>query len=129
MTVKAYNLKSKLYLLILLISILGINSCKAQSKKKEFSPKADNQTTINEKENVKVYIDEKGVISINGKPKELKDIDSIFKTLKDKNGIVYYSRSEKYKGNIWMGLLDLVSKYELPIAIFTDKNFTKRIRN
>jgi biopolymer transport protein ExbD len=116
-------------ILLILILISGIISCKGQSEKNELSPKADNQTTINKEENVKVYIDKKGAISINGKPKELKDIDSIFKTLKDKNGIVYYSRSEKYDGDIWMGVLDLVSKYELPIAIFTDKNFTKRIRN
>ena len=106
-----------------------IISCNGQSNKKEPLSKTDIQTSIDDKENVKVYINKKGEISINGKVKKLEELDSIFKSLKEKSGIIYYSRSEEYDGEIWMEVLDLVSKYELPIALYKDKGFTKRIGN
>ncbi len=77
-----------------------IINCNGQSDKKNPLPKTDNQTSINEKENVKVYINKKGKITINGKDKKLKELDSIFKNLKEKNRIIFYSRSEKYDGKI-----------------------------
>ena len=100
-----------------------------QPQKKELPLKSDHQTSINEKENIKVYINKKGEIKIDGKTKKLKELDLIFKNLSEKNGVIFYSRSKIYDGDIWINFLDLVAKYELPIAIFTDKTFTKRIGN
>lgn len=107
----------------------GIISCNGQSKENLRPPNTKNQSLINENKNVKIYLNKKGTISVNGEVKNLKELDSILKKLKEDHGIVYYSRSLKYKGELWMNILDLVSKYELPIALFTDKSFTKRIGN
>jgi biopolymer transport protein ExbD len=88
------------------------------------------QTQTTDTNNLRVYVDKAGNIIVNGQGSSLADLDDQFKTLKSKNGIVYYSR-DNVPGDPpqqSMQVMELVTKYELPVKFYTDKTFTKVVR-
>ena len=95
--------------------------------------KADAEQTVSQAQQaivdsnvVKVYVSQDGKITADGNDISLPDLDSSFSQLKQKNGIVYYSR-DNVQGEPpqeSMKVMDLVVKYSLPVKMFTDKTFT-----
>ncbi len=85
---------------------------------------------LNEHAVLKVYVDKDGKISANNVIVRLVILDEQLKDLKDKNGIIYYSRanvtSEPPEES--MKVMQMVIKYELPIRLYTDRTFTTPIK-
>lgn len=79
---------------------------------------------------LKVYVDNLGNISANGQSVTLSALDSKLKTLKNKNGMVYYSRDHAAgePPQQSMQVMDLVANYGLSIKFFTDKTFTQAVK-
>lgn len=76
---------------------------------------------------IKVFVSKDGKVTADGNLVSLVDLDSSFSQLKQKNGVVYYSR-EVIQGEppeSSMKVIELVVKYSLPIRMYTDSTFTK----
>jgi biopolymer transport protein ExbD len=75
---------------------------------------------------IKVYVEQDGKISADGKEISLSNLDSSFSVLKKSNGTVYYSRASGLGDppQESMKVMELIVKYSLPIKLFTDKTFT-----
>jgi biopolymer transport protein ExbD len=115
--------------IVLLLSLaIGIISCNEKIKEKSTPTNIENQTSIAETDHLKVYINKSGLISIDGESKTIEDLENSFKELKKNNGTVYYSRSQDYEGDVTIEVIDLVAKYELPIALFTDNSFSEKVK-
>jgi biopolymer transport protein ExbD len=80
---------------------------------------------------IKVYIDKTGQIAANGNPVSLANLESSFSVLKKHNGIVYYSRdnSQPDPAAEYMKVIDLITRYGLPIKFYMDKTFTRSCKN
>lgn len=79
---------------------------------------------------LKVYVDNSGNITADGQGVSLNDLEVRLQTLKRKGGIVYYSRdnSDANPPEQSMQVMELVTKYELPIKFYTDKTFTQAVK-
>jgi biopolymer transport protein ExbD len=80
---------------------------------------------------IKVYIDKTGLITANGNPVSLTTLDSSFSNLKKRNGTVYYSRdnTQATVPDESIKVIDLVTKYRLPIKFYKDKSFNRSCKN
>ena len=80
---------------------------------------------------IKVYIDKTGLITANGNLVSLTSLDSSFSNLKKNNGIVYYSRdnTQATVPDESIKVIDLVTKYHLPIRFYKDKTFSRTCKN
>lgn len=101
-------------ILLLLFLITGTLSSNAQSNDNSTSPKTEMS------DDVKIYIDADGTISIDEKTKSLEELNTIFKKLKKNAGTVYYSASPECKVESLMEFINLVIKYELKAVIISD---------
>ena len=100
------------------------------------SEKTGDETTAAEKNPagdanvVKIYIEQDGDLTANGKSISLQELDASFSQLKSSNGMVYYSR-ENPDGDPppeAMKVMDLLIKYNLPVKLYTDKTFSVLIK-
>lgn len=79
---------------------------------------------------IKVYVDKKGQIFADRNKIRVSELDKKLKELKEKDGIVYYSR-ENATGEPpveSIEVIELVIKHELPIKFYTDKTFTTPVK-
>lgn len=107
-----------LIIAFLIISLtIGIISCDEKPK----------ENSISKSDNLKVYIDGNGTISIDDVVKTIEDLESAFKKLKETNGTVHYSRAQDYEGDVSIEVINLVTKYNLPLAFYTDDSFTEKV--
>lgn len=113
-------------LIILTLVLITIASCKKVEETKS-SKSTENQVKISDENNLKVYIDVNGNLYLNGKESTTTILDQSLSELKKSNGTVYYSRAQTYQGDKSIEVVDLIAKYELPVAFYTDKTFTERI--
>jgi len=102
--------------------LAGCNTQVSTDSKKETMEQAQ----YNLDEVLKIYVNDQGEITSNGDQTSLEELDTLLKAVKDKNGVVYYSR-----GNIAgeppanaMEVIKLIVKYKLPLKFFTDQTFT-----
>ena len=79
---------------------------------------------------IKVFVDKTGQITANGIPTYLNVLDSCFSKLKISNGVVYYSRDnvEADPPEESMKVMELITKYSLPVKFYTDKTFTQAVK-
>ena len=74
---------------------------------------------------VKIFVNKKGNITLNGSSITLEELDKELMQLKKENGLVYYSRDNLAKDphKNAMQVIKLVVKHELSIKFFMDKTF------
>jgi hypothetical protein len=85
------------------------------------------QNSFNEDNYLNIHINDIGEVSVNGTVTSLEELDPLLEELKNKNGVVHYFRAKDYEGDVWEQVLDIVTKYELPLAFFTDETFTEKV--
>jgi len=122
------NKTSFLSLTLIFILIACTNSNQSDNKNVD---KAAEQTLITIDSNViKVFVDKTGQITSNGIPISLSMLDSSFNKLKISNGAVYYSRDnvEAEPPEESMKVMELITKYSLPVKLYTDKTFTQAVK-
>ena len=79
---------------------------------------------------IKVFVDKTGQITANGILTSLNVLDSSFSKLKKSNGVVYYSRDnvEADPPEESMKVMELITKYRLPVKFYTYKTFTQAVK-
>lgn len=116
----------KRILFILALSFFSLNSFSQVTK----GSVGININKANKNEVLKVFLDVKGKIFVDGKKMSLKKLDKKLIELKAKNGIVYYSRintkNEKVI-EISKKITDAIRNHKRPIQFFTDNTFSKEI--
>jgi biopolymer transport protein ExbD len=87
--------------------------------KQPLQPKDTNHVTV--------YVRSDGTMLLNSLPASFTELEASFKTLKVKNGTVFYSRAntEQEPPKESIEVVDLVAKYQLPLQFYTDSTFTK----
>ena len=84
----------------------------------------------NKNEVLKVFLDAKGKIFVDGKKISLKKLDKKLIDLTTKNGVVYYSRASVRNNKTTetsKKITDAIRSYKRPIKFFTDNTFSKEI--
>ncbi|WPV67189.1 MULTISPECIES: hypothetical protein [unclassified Chitinophaga] len=76
---------------------------------------------------LKVYVEKNGTIFANGTQVTITELDNQLKQLKEKNGIVWYSRDNLSDdpSREAMAAVNEILQYELSVKFFADKEFTK----
>lgn len=76
---------------------------------------------------LKVYVEKNGTIFANGTQVTIDELDNQLKQLKEKNGIVWYSRDNLSDdpSREAMAAVNIILQYELSVKFYADKNFTK----
>ena len=79
---------------------------------------------------LRVYVDSLGTITADGQIITLPDLDNKMQALKNKEGIIYYSRDNPIGDppKESMQVMDIIVKYKLPVKFFTDKTFTQVVK-
>jgi hypothetical protein len=79
---------------------------------------------------LRVYVDNLGAITADGQITTLPDLDKKMQELKNKEGIIYYSRDNAIGDppKESMQVMDIIVKYKLPVKFFTDKTFTQVVK-
>jgi hypothetical protein len=115
------------FLLIVSISICSCGQYHENRQPQPVVPLTNEQTSINDTLNIKVYVNVTGKITANGDLISLIDLDTKFSELVKKHGIVWYSRDnvsvDPPKES--MQVMALIVKYGLSVKFFTDKDFQK----
>ena len=72
-----------------------------------------------------IYVTKDGNVFMNEQATNLKDLEEALKQHKVKGGTVFYSRDDQQQDphEIALQVMDLITKYELPIQFYTDKTF------
>jgi hypothetical protein len=112
--------------LAILFAVIGCSNGNQNDKPGGNKTTSDQEAAVIDSNVVKIYVDDKGVITSNGNSISLEDLDSSFNKLKINKGIVYYSRAngQGEPPPESMKVMDLVIKHSLPIKLYTDKTFT-----
>jgi biopolymer transport protein ExbD len=76
---------------------------------------------------LKVYVEKNGTIFANGTQVTIDELDNQLKQLKEKNGIVWYSRDNLSDdpSREAMAAVNIILQYELSVKFYADKDFTK----
>lgn len=76
---------------------------------------------------LKVYVEKNGTIFANGTQVTIDELDNQLKQLKEKNGIVWYSRDNLSDdpSREAMAAVNIILQYELSVKFYADKEFTK----
>ena len=76
---------------------------------------------------LKVYVEKNGTIFANGTQVTIDELDNQLNQLKEKNGIVWYSRDNLSDdpSREAMAAVNIILQYELSVKFYADKNFTK----
>lgn len=76
---------------------------------------------------LKVYVEKNGTIFANGTQVTITELDNQLQQLKEKNGIVWYSRDNLSDdpSREAMAAVNEILQYELSVKFFADKKFTK----
>ena len=75
---------------------------------------------------LRVYVDKYERITLNGNPISIENLDLRLQSLKNKDGIVFYSSYDITSEIPTEGqVIDLIKKYRLANKTFTDSTFTK----
>ncbi|WPQ62729.1 hypothetical protein SIO70_30690 [Chitinophaga sancti] len=76
---------------------------------------------------LKVYVEKNGTIFANGTQATITELDNQLKKLKEKNGIVWYSRDNLSDdpSREAMAAVNEILQYELSVKFFADKEFKK----
>lgn len=110
------------FFLIFTISIL-LYGCSPKTSNTQEILKAEVQA--DEMAVFKVFIDNEGKIEGDGKEMDLENLDKEFEEMKQRNGMVYYSREDiNADSPEGMKVMELVVKHQLPIKFFTDETFS-----
>ena len=115
--------------LLFLVIAFCIGSCSNSSQNDRSNPEknaSQQQQTIIDSNVIRVYVELDGKITADGNAISLIELDSSFSKLKERKGIVYYSRAnrEGEPPQESMKVMDLIVKYSLPVKLFTDKTFS-----
>lgn len=84
----------------------------------------------NKNEILKVFLDAKGKIFVDGKKMSLKKLDRKLTELEAKNGIVYYSRANVKNEKVTetsKKITDAIRNHKRPIQFYTNSTFSKEI--
>lgn len=114
----------KKILLLFALLLFAVNT-NAQS-----TTKVHKQNTVNQKEFIQVYMNNKGKVFVNGKKTDLKNLEEKLQTLQKRNGVIHYSKSEIKKKPLAkknVQIMELFAKYKRSIRFYTDKSFSKEI--
>jgi biopolymer transport protein ExbD len=98
-----------------------------QNTKSDSGKSGSQQELANVDSNIiKVFVEQDGKITADGVNVTINNLDSSFRKLKERNGIVYYSRSNRQGDppQESMNVMVLIVKYSVPVKLFTDKTFT-----
>lgn len=76
---------------------------------------------------LKVYVEKNGTIYANGAQVTITDLENELKKLKERNGVVWYSRDNLSEdpSREAMVAVDEILEYELTVKFYADKEFTK----
>ena len=79
---------------------------------------------------LKIYIDETGVVKMNGRVVTIDELNDQLKQLDKEDALIYYSRAniEENPHENAMLVIALISKYDYPISFFTDETFTEPVK-
>lgn len=82
---------------------------------------------IDDADVLKVYVEKNGTIFANGTQVTIDELDNQLKQLKEKNGVVWYSRDNLSDdpSREAMAAVNIILQYELSVKFYADKNFTK----
>ena len=124
---------NKTYFLCLVTFFLIIACTNSDQKDNKTSSidEATEQNLVSIDSNViKVFVDKTGQITANGILTSLNVLDSSFSKLKKSNGVVYYSRDnvEADPPEESMKVMELITKYRLPVKFYTYKTFTQAVK-
>ena len=116
-------------LLIIISTIITFACNESNQKEKSIESSSISSDTAIDKNVVKVYVTNSGLITADGKNISLNNLDTTLKNLKANNGIVYYSRDNAAEDppEESMQVMELIVKYSLPVKLYTDKTFTQII--
>jgi|KBSSwiStaDraftv2_1062776.scaffolds.fasta_scaffold41933_2 biopolymer transport protein ExbD len=116
-------------LLIIISTIITFACNESNQKEKSIESSSISSDTAIDKNVVKVYVTNSGLITADGKNISLNNLDTTLKNLKANNGIVYYSRDNAAEDppKESMQVMELIVKYSLPVKLYTDKTFTQII--
>lgn len=91
----------------------------------ESAPPIAQQT--NDADVLKVYVEKNGTIFANGTQVTITELDSQLQKLKEKNGMVWYSRDNLSDdpSREAMAAVNEILQYELSVKFFADKEFKK----
>jgi len=116
--------------LAIIFAVVGCSNGHKNDKTDVDKTNSENKVEASDPNVIKIYVDEKGLITSNGNSISLEELDSSLSKLMTNKGSVYYSRAngqgEPPPGA--MKVIDLVIKYSLPIRMYTDKTFTEVVK-
>ena len=74
----------------------------------------------------RIYVDQNENITLNGNASTIEEVDNKLLKVKNANGIVFYSTDNATASPPKNGtVIELIKKYQLPIKMYADKNFSK----
>ena len=95
-------------IIVLAFAFIALASCKRIDETKSSTP-IEKETTVQEENVVKIYIDEKGILTVNGKESTLISLEESLISLQESEGSAYYSRAQTYEGDKSLQVIDLIT--------------------